>query len=155
MYRYRLVKPVAPPWLFEQPFYFNDHLLSSYSQEYSSIHWCCMKFKLCWPSPLSQYLVHFQEEVQSRNLFQGAYRKSRNHWIKAGDDFCCKINELALIWRDLDHRILSQDRVFNTEFRDRVDHKLEDLAQKSSHYFKTFKMTNSVTKWLVSLMKKF
>ncbi len=96
---------------------------------------CCMKFKLCWPSPLSQYLVHFQEEVQSRNLFQGAYRKSRNHWIKAGDDFCCKINELALIWRDLDHRILSKDRVFNTEFRDKVDQKLEGLAQKSSHYF--------------------
>ncbi len=96
---------------------------------------CCMKFKLCWPSPLSQYLVHFQEEVQSRKLFQGAYRKSRNHWIKAGDDFCCKINELALIWRDLDHRILSKDRVFNTEFRDKVDQKLEGLAQKSSHYF--------------------
>ena len=105
-------------------------------QRECSSNQCCMKFKLCWPSPLSQYLVHFQQEVQSRNLFQGAYRKSRNHWIKAGDDFCCKINELALIWRDLDHRILSQERVFNTEFRDRVDQKLEDLAQKSSHYFK-------------------
>lgn len=105
-------------------------------QRECSSNQCCMEFKLCWPSPLSQYLVHFQKEVQSRNLFQGSYRESRDNWVKAGDDFCCKINELALIWRDLDHRILSQDRVFNTEFRDRVDQKLEDLAQKSSHYFK-------------------
>lgn len=106
------------------------------NQRECSSNQCCMKYKLCWPSPLSQYLVHFQEEVQSRDLFQGDYRESRNHWVKAGDDFCCKINELALIWRDLDHRIMSQDQVFTAEFRDRVNQKLEDLAQKSSHYFK-------------------
>jgi len=96
---------------------------------------CCMEFKLCWPSPLSQYLVHFQEEVRSRNLNWGDYKESRNRWVKAGDDYCCKINELALIWRDLDHRILSQNQVFNTEFRNRVDQKMEGLVLQNSHYF--------------------
>ena len=74
------------------------------------------------PSPLSQHSWFIFSKKSSHEIcFRGPTGKVAIIGSRLAMIFCCKINELALIWRDLDHRILSQERVFNTEFKDRVD----------------------------------
>lgn len=103
---------------------------------------CCASDSLRRSSSLSQYLVHFQNEIEKRKVYRSYYEESRSQWIKSGNDLCSKINELAIIWRDVDHRIISSDQIFEVGFRDRFNQELEELSSRRSTYF------NSLTDYI-------